>query len=130
MRSGDPPTGRSNGAIRLGQRNSNGPLGHPGPRTERPDGRPLTTGCRVCRGGPTVDSSGRPTDDRFQRTMTIGCGEPLSGGRLRRTARRGLQPTDPDKLLVGSGKYVRHVKVFSKMGIPREALVAFLKQVL
>jgi hypothetical protein len=42
----------------------------------------------------------------------------------------GSNLKDPDKLLVGSGKYVRHVKVFSKRGIPREALVAFLKQVL
>lgn len=37
---------------------------------------------------------------------------------------------DPEGLLVGSGKHVRHVKVFSMKGIPREALVALLAQVL
>jgi hypothetical protein len=36
---------------------------------------------------------------------------------------------DPEGLLVGSGKHVRHVKVFTTKGIPREALVALLEQV-
>ena len=37
---------------------------------------------------------------------------------------------DPEGLLVGSGKHVRHVKVLTTKGIPREALVALLEQVL
>lgn len=36
---------------------------------------------------------------------------------------------DPDGLLAGSGKHVRHVKVFTSKGIDREALGAFLAQV-
>lgn len=36
---------------------------------------------------------------------------------------------DPEKLLVGKGKYVRHVKVFTTKGIPRKGLVALLEQV-
>jgi hypothetical protein len=36
---------------------------------------------------------------------------------------------DPDGVLVGSGKHVRHLKVFTTKGIPREALVALLEQV-
>lgn len=41
----------------------------------------------------------------------------------------GAKLRDPKGLLVGSGKHVRHVKVFGTKGIPREALVAFLRQV-
>ncbi|REJ74866.1 MAG: DUF1801 domain-containing protein [Acidobacteria bacterium] len=37
---------------------------------------------------------------------------------------------DPQGLLVGRGKHVRHVKVKGSEEIPREALVAFLQQVL
>ena len=37
---------------------------------------------------------------------------------------------DPERLLVGKGKHVRHVKVFSEEEIPRKALIDFLKQVL
>lgn len=37
---------------------------------------------------------------------------------------------DPDGLLTGKGKYVRHVKVFAGKQIPRAGLVALLKQVL
>lgn len=36
---------------------------------------------------------------------------------------------DPQGLLVGSGKYVRHVKVRTTRGIPREALRALVEQV-
>ena len=42
----------------------------------------------------------------------------------------GSRLKDPEGLLVGSGKHVRHVKVFTTQGIPREALVALLEQVL
>jgi hypothetical protein len=42
----------------------------------------------------------------------------------------GSRLEDPEGLLVGRGKYVRHVKVFTTEGIPQEALVAFLEQVL
>ncbi len=42
----------------------------------------------------------------------------------------GSTLNDPEALLVGSGKHVRHVKVFTTKGIPRAALVALLKQVL
>lgn len=41
----------------------------------------------------------------------------------------GTQLKDPGGLLVGSGKHVRHVKVFTTKGIPRKALVALLEQV-
>jgi hypothetical protein len=41
----------------------------------------------------------------------------------------GAQLDDPDDVLVGSGKYVRHVKVFATSHIPREAIVALVKQV-
>ena len=37
---------------------------------------------------------------------------------------------DPEGLLRGSGKYVRHVKVTSARSIPRQAVVALLEQVL
>lgn len=37
---------------------------------------------------------------------------------------------DAEGLLVGSGKHVRHVKVFTTEGVPRRALVALLEQVL
>lgn len=36
---------------------------------------------------------------------------------------------DPHLLLAGSGKYVRHVKVFTTRGIAREALSALVEQV-
>ena len=36
---------------------------------------------------------------------------------------------DPQGLLAGSGKYVRHVKVFTTSGIAREGLVALVEQV-
>ena len=36
----------------------------------------------------------------------------------------------PERLLRGNGKHVRHVKVFTTRGLPREALVALVKQVL
>jgi hypothetical protein len=36
---------------------------------------------------------------------------------------------DPDGLLVGNGKYVRHVKVFTIQDIPREEVVALVEQV-
>ena len=36
---------------------------------------------------------------------------------------------DPQRLLAGSGKHVRHVKVFTASGIPRDALAAFVEQV-
>ncbi len=36
---------------------------------------------------------------------------------------------DPERLLVGSGKYVRHVKVFATTRIPRKALAALVEQV-
>lgn len=42
----------------------------------------------------------------------------------------GSKLKDPEGLLVGRGKHVRHVKVFTTNGIPREALVALLEQVL
>ena len=42
----------------------------------------------------------------------------------------GSQLKDPAGLLVGSGKHVRHVKVFTTKAIPRKALVALLEQVL
>lgn len=41
----------------------------------------------------------------------------------------GSKLKDPEALLVGSGKHVRHVKVHTTKGIPRAALVAFLEQV-
>jgi len=42
----------------------------------------------------------------------------------------GSKLEDPAGLLVGNGKHVRHVKVYTAKDIPREALVGFLKQVL
>lgn len=42
----------------------------------------------------------------------------------------GATLKDPDGLLAGSGKHVRHVKVRTTQGIPRAALAALLKQVL
>jgi len=42
----------------------------------------------------------------------------------------GSMLQDHAGLLVGSGKHVRHVKVFATKGIPRKALVDFLQQVL
>ena len=40
----------------------------------------------------------------------------------------GARLDDPEGLLRGSGKYVRHVKVTSVAKIPRKALVALLRQ--
>jgi hypothetical protein len=42
----------------------------------------------------------------------------------------GSKLKDPEGLLVGSGKHVRHVKVFTTKRIPRKALVALLEQLL
>jgi hypothetical protein len=42
----------------------------------------------------------------------------------------GATLKDPGALLVGKGKHVRHLKVFTTRGIPRKALVALLEQVL
>ncbi len=42
----------------------------------------------------------------------------------------GATLKDREGLLVGNGKYVRHLKVFTTRGLPREALVALVKQVL
>ena len=42
----------------------------------------------------------------------------------------GSKLKDPEGLLVGNGKHVRHVKVFTTKGIPQKALVALLEQVL
>lgn len=42
----------------------------------------------------------------------------------------GAKLKDPTKVLAGSGKHVRHVKVFTTKGMPRKALVALLQQVL
>ncbi len=41
----------------------------------------------------------------------------------------GSKLKDPDGLLVGSGKHVRHVKVFAVKDIPREAVVDLIEQV-
>ncbi len=41
----------------------------------------------------------------------------------------GATLDDPEELLAGSGKHVRHVKVFALDEIPRKALVALLGQV-
>lgn len=41
----------------------------------------------------------------------------------------GAKLKDPEGLLVGNGKYVRHVKVFVGRPIPRSALVELLEQV-
>ena len=41
----------------------------------------------------------------------------------------GASLRDPDELLVGSGKYVRHVKIFTTKGMPRKALVELVEQV-
>lgn len=41
----------------------------------------------------------------------------------------GASLEDPEGLLVGSGKHVRHVKVSTTRGIPRQALVDLLEQV-
>jgi hypothetical protein len=40
----------------------------------------------------------------------------------------GASLKDPDGLLVGYGKYVRHVKVHKSTDVPREALERFLEQ--
>jgi len=42
----------------------------------------------------------------------------------------GSRLSDPEGLLVGKGKHVRHVKVFTPEDMPREALFALLAQVL
>jgi hypothetical protein len=42
----------------------------------------------------------------------------------------GAALRDPEGLLRGSGKYVRHVRVTSTRGIPRQAVAALLEQVL
>lgn len=42
----------------------------------------------------------------------------------------GSELDDPGGLLVGTGKYVRHVKLFTAKDIQRGALVALLQQVL
>lgn len=42
----------------------------------------------------------------------------------------GSRLKDPDGLLVGKGKHVRHVKVFTPKEVPEDALVAFLDQIL
>lgn len=42
----------------------------------------------------------------------------------------GSRLKDPEGLLVGNGKHVRHVKVFTTKDIQRKALVALLEQVL
>jgi hypothetical protein len=42
----------------------------------------------------------------------------------------GSKLKDPEGLLVGSGKNVRHVKVFTTESIPQKALVALMEQVL
>jgi hypothetical protein len=42
----------------------------------------------------------------------------------------GSKLEDPERLLVGGGKHVRHVKVFTTKDIPREALGSLLTQVL
>jgi hypothetical protein len=41
----------------------------------------------------------------------------------------GARLDDPDHVLEGNGKHVRHVKVFTTKGIPRKSLVALLEQV-
>lgn len=41
----------------------------------------------------------------------------------------GSKLKDPDELLVGSGKFVRHVKIFTSKDIRLAALTALLKQV-
>ena len=41
----------------------------------------------------------------------------------------GAKLKDPEGLLAGSGKHVRHVKVCTPRGIPREALVRLVGQV-
>ncbi len=41
----------------------------------------------------------------------------------------GSKLADPDGLLVGSGKFVRKVKVFAAKDIPRSALVELIEQV-
>ncbi len=42
----------------------------------------------------------------------------------------GAKLEDPERLLVGTGKHVRHVKVFTINDFPRAALVSLLEQVL
>jgi hypothetical protein len=42
----------------------------------------------------------------------------------------GSKLKDPEGLLAGSGKHVRHVKVFTTRGMSREALAALVEQVL
>ena len=41
----------------------------------------------------------------------------------------GSRLADPERLLAGSGKHVRHVKLFPARRMPRKALVALLEQV-
>lgn len=41
----------------------------------------------------------------------------------------GSRLDDPESILVGSGKYVRHVKVSAAKHVPRKALAALLAQV-
>lgn len=41
----------------------------------------------------------------------------------------GSKLKDPEKLLVGNGKYVRHVKVYDSKDINEPAFMAFIKQV-
>jgi hypothetical protein len=41
----------------------------------------------------------------------------------------GSSLKDPENLLVGGGKYVRHVKVFTAKDIDRDALIALIEQV-
>jgi hypothetical protein len=41
----------------------------------------------------------------------------------------GSKMKDPQGVLAGSGKHVRHVKVFTTRGLAREALVALVEQV-
>jgi len=41
----------------------------------------------------------------------------------------GSKLKDPDAVLVGNGKFVRHVKVFSTKEMPRQALVNLIQQV-
>lgn len=41
----------------------------------------------------------------------------------------GATLEDPERILTGSGKYVRHVKVWAGRPIPRKALVALIEQI-
>lgn len=42
----------------------------------------------------------------------------------------GSKLADPEKLLIGKGKYVRHVKIFTAKDISQKAFAEFIKQVL